>query len=157
MNKKDIHQKLEQAFGPLTESNWKQMAQQRQKEASWRKHSQRIALAVLRSLRTQQITQVRLSEMLDVTPQQVNKWLRGKENLTLDTISKLEDVLNLELLQITGKAKYTTVNASASLKRNFTHVYSPAHEPFRAIYETKVIPMKSISPITSKSSLTCYG
>jgi transcriptional regulator with XRE-family HTH domain len=38
--------------------------------------------------------------MLGVSPQQVNKILKGSENLTLDTIEKIELVLGIELITV---------------------------------------------------------
>jgi len=36
--------------------------------------------------------------VLEVSPQQVSKILKGKENLTLATIAKIEEVLGIEIL-----------------------------------------------------------
>lgn len=67
---------------------------------AWLKKSAAIALAVLRRLRALGITQKDLADQLGISAQQVSKLLKGKENLTLETISKLEAVLAIELALI---------------------------------------------------------
>ena len=64
----------------------------------WLRESQRIALKVLDRLDALHWTQKKLAEKMRVSPQQVSKIVKGKENLTLDTLTKLEDVLNIKLL-----------------------------------------------------------
>lgn len=72
--------------------------QWRRANRAWLKKSQGIALNILRTLREKQMSQKQLAEALSVSPQQVNKWIKGKENFTLETISKLEAVLATDLL-----------------------------------------------------------
>lgn len=80
------------------DESWMQEAEQRQENKGWLKHSQKIAIKVLRTLRDKNIKQKQLAEMLGVSPQQVNKIVKGKENLTLETISKIEDALGISLI-----------------------------------------------------------
>ena len=49
------------------------------------------------------MTQKSLAAKLDVSPQQVNKILKGHENLTLETISRIEEALGMELVTIITK------------------------------------------------------
>ena len=79
-------------------SNWIEEAKQRQKNKSWLKHSQKIAIKVLKTIKEKGIKQKQLAEMMNVSPQHINKIVKGRENLTLETISKLESVLNLKLI-----------------------------------------------------------
>ena len=79
-------------------SNWLEKAKNRQKNKEWLKHSQKIAIKVLRTLREKKIKQKQLAVMIGVSPQYVNKIVKGKENLTLDTISKLEQALGIKLI-----------------------------------------------------------
>ena len=39
-------------------------------------------------------------EMMGVTPQYINKVVKGKENLTLETITKIEQVLGITLIEV---------------------------------------------------------
>lgn len=79
-------------------SNWIDEAKQRQDNKTWLKHSQKIAVKVLKTLKEKGIKQKQLAEMMSVSPQQINKIVKGKENLTLDTISKIESVLEINLI-----------------------------------------------------------
>jgi len=64
----------------------------------WLRASQDIAFMVLEKLDELGWTQKKLAEKMEVSPQQVNKIVKGSENLTLETIVKLQNVLNLPLL-----------------------------------------------------------
>ncbi len=156
MNKEEIHEKLEQAFGHLAESNWREKALQRQRNKAWLKHSRKIAVAVLRSIRAQQITQVQLAAMLGVTPQQVNKWLKGNGNFTLETISKLESALNLELVQITGTPKSRKIPVLKEYEKNLNYEIVKLRR-FKTLGETKVIPINISRTVSSDTSLSSYG
>jgi hypothetical protein len=39
---------------------------------------------------------------MGVSAQQINKWCKGGENFTFETIAKLEDALKIELMHVTG-------------------------------------------------------
>jgi transcriptional regulator with XRE-family HTH domain len=62
--------------------------------------SGRIALNIITSLKNQGKTQKDLAEMMEVSPQQISKILSGKENITLDTICKIEEALGVELIEV---------------------------------------------------------
>lgn len=90
-----------------TKSDWIEKANKRQDNKEWLKHSQKIALKVLRTLRKEKISQKSLAERIGVSPQYVNKIVKGKENLTLETISKLEKALAIDLMGISEASKKT--------------------------------------------------
>lgn len=62
------------------------------------KESKRIAISVLSALREKGISQKDLAELISVTPQYVSKLIKGKQNLTLDTIIILQDALDIQIL-----------------------------------------------------------
>lgn len=62
------------------------------------KESKRIAIKVLSALKEKGISQKYLAELINVTPQYVSKLVKGKQNLTLDTIIILQDTLNIQIL-----------------------------------------------------------
>jgi len=95
-NKKELLDKL----APPGISKWEEAAKIREKNQAWLTRSQDIALKVLRSLRQQQMSQRRLAELFGCSPQHVNKLVSGKENLTLETISRLEAILNIRLMSV---------------------------------------------------------
>lgn len=86
-------------------SPWQAEAQYRADNKTWLRRSQAISLAILRRLRELKITQKDLAERMKVSPQQINKWVKGTENFRLETISKLEEALQFELIDIVGTAK----------------------------------------------------
>lgn len=101
MTKNDILEKLNQVVSsePI---KWHADSEFRSKNKKWLKRSQAVALKVLRTLRENGLSQKDLAERLNVSPQQVNKWVKGNENFTFETISKIEDALQIELMSITG-------------------------------------------------------
>jgi transcriptional regulator with XRE-family HTH domain len=86
------------------DESWLQEANQRQENRGWLKHSQKIAVKVLRTIREKGIKQKELALMLGVSPQQVNKIVKGKENLTIETIFKLENALGVSLIFTNSKS-----------------------------------------------------
>lgn len=81
-----------------TPSKWREEAEWRRDNWSWLRHSQKIAVKVLLQMKQEGLTQKALAERMDCTQQYVSKILKGKENMSLDTLSKLEDALNISLV-----------------------------------------------------------
>jgi|688.fasta_scaffold700466_2 transcriptional regulator with XRE-family HTH domain len=79
-------------------SNTLQNLKERKKNRAVLRESQSIAFKVVQRLDTLKWTQKKLAENLDVSPQQVTKIISGKENLTLETLVKLQTVLEIPLL-----------------------------------------------------------
>jgi transcriptional regulator with XRE-family HTH domain len=108
-------EEIEQTLNELSAGNsdWRQRAEERRKNRSWQKLSARIAFRVLDELKHQNRTQVELAEQLGISPQAVNKWLKGKENFTLESIFKLESALGITLLSVPKR------NGSVVHSKNF--------------------------------------
>lgn len=81
-------------------SGWLGDAKWRIENEGWLKHSQSIALAILRTLRANKISQKELAERIGVSPQQISKIVKGGENLTLETIAKIESALGIPLILV---------------------------------------------------------
>ena len=64
----------------------------------WLKESQEIALKILEKLGEIGLTQRQLAQRLGVSPQQVTKFVSGKENMTLATQKKLQEILDIPIL-----------------------------------------------------------
>jgi DNA-binding XRE family transcriptional regulator len=62
------------------------------------RESQQIAMKVLKKLDELGWTQKDLAKAMDVSPQQVNKIVKGQENLTIETQIKLQTILNVPVL-----------------------------------------------------------
>ncbi len=93
-----------------TPSKWREEAEWRRDNWSWLQHSQKIAVKVLLQMKKQGLTQKALAERMDCTQQYVSKILKGKENLSLETLSKLEDALGLVLIN-DEESEYTSIVA----------------------------------------------
>jgi len=87
-------------------SGWLEKAQWREENKQWLDRSTKIAIKILSVLRNNRKenrlpnSQKDLAELMGVSPQQVNKMVKGTENLTLETISKIEKALGIQLMEI---------------------------------------------------------
>lgn len=95
---KDLKEKLAKITGPEP-SAWREEAEFRFKNRKWLKYSGNIALRILAAIEDREdLSQTKLAELINVTPQYISKILKGHENLTLETIAKLSEALNVELI-----------------------------------------------------------
>ena len=86
-------------------SGWLDKAIWREENEVWLDKSAKIAIRILREIRLQKnngMTQRKLADALNVSAQYINKVVKGNENLTLETISKIEQVLDITLIEIPG-------------------------------------------------------
>lgn len=79
---------------------WDEKTAFRTENRNWLRKSQEIAIKINGVIRELGISQKDLAALLKVSPQQVNKILKGQENLTLETIGKLENALGTTLITI---------------------------------------------------------
>lgn len=84
----------------------KMRAEKRKANRTWLKMSQDIALAIHYHLRKSGGTQKELAEKLGVSTAYVTKLLKGNENLTVETICKLQDALGEELVAVCRPYEY---------------------------------------------------
>ncbi len=89
--------KLEKHKSP-TPSHWREEAEYRLKNKSWLRHSQHIAVKMLERMEELGMTQQALANRLNCTQQYVSKVLKGRENLSLETLTKIEETLGLHLI-----------------------------------------------------------
>jgi len=87
-------------IGTEEDSNWIEEAKQDIRQSRIRQKSWKVALRVLTLLREKGMSQTDLAEQMKVSRQQVTKIVKGKENLTLETIDKLEQALGETLLDV---------------------------------------------------------
>ena len=81
-----------------TSSKWRDEAIWRRENKAWLRHSQRIAVKLLSYMKRENLTQNAMAERMNCTQQYVSKILRGTENLTLETLSKLEEAMQTQLI-----------------------------------------------------------
>ena len=96
---KQISEQLEILSKYEVNTDWREKAIWRRNNRQWLRYSQFIAMMVLKRLEELGYTQKQLAEKLGCSAQYVSKIVKGSENLTLETISKLEQVLDLDILK----------------------------------------------------------
>ena len=95
--KQEILQFLEE-HQSKTPSKWREEAQWRKENRDWLRYSQRIAILLLFYMKREGLTQAAMAERIGCTQQYVSKLLKGTENLTIETIAKIERVTNQKLM-----------------------------------------------------------
>ena len=80
------------------------------------RRSHAIAFEVLEALDEKKLTQKKLAAIMNVTPQYVNNIVKGRENLTLETIAKLEKALGIELMTIVKFQRKVTEISKQTVK-----------------------------------------
>lgn len=81
---------------------------------SWLDKSAMVAVNILEALKTKGWSQKDLAQKMKVSAQQVNKILKGQQNLTFETISKLEAALEISLMEIIDYKPLAEIKTSAT-------------------------------------------
>jgi transcriptional regulator with XRE-family HTH domain len=84
----------------IPDTEWLAEAQWRQDNEAWLDISFKIAVKIASTLKQKNITQKELAEKMACSPHFVSTLLKGSENLTLETICKLEKALEIKLISI---------------------------------------------------------
>lgn len=87
---------------PSTPSKWRENAEWRMQNKSWLRYSQHIAMMMLDKMEEMNMSQKRLSELMGCSQQYVSKVLKGQENLSLETTSKIEESLGIQIFPISA-------------------------------------------------------
>ena len=82
-----------------TPSKWREKAAWRNANKSWLRYSPRIAMMMLDKMEELGLTQKALAERMGCSQQYASRVLKGTENLSIETISKIESALELEILE----------------------------------------------------------
>lgn len=82
-----------------TPSRWRENAEWRMENKSWLRYSQRIAKMMLDRMEELGLTQKSLAVKMGCSQQYISRVLKGTENLSIETISKIEFALELEILE----------------------------------------------------------
>lgn len=99
----DMNQKtseLLESHQSETPSKWREEAEWRRANSAWLRHSQHIAVRVLCYMKRESLTQSAMAERIDCTQQYVSKLLKGTENLSLETLTKLKLVMGEKLIVV---------------------------------------------------------
>ena len=118
---KNVQKTLDSLASPIP-SKWREKAEWRKANRQWLKKSQKIALTILECLSLNKIKQKELSKKLGVSEQYISRILKGSENLSLETISKIESALGIEIISI------NTYSAQQALIPKWQNIVTPNFE-----------------------------
>lgn len=142
MSKQDRLERFEKLI-EAKPSNFLEKFNEIKKNKEWLDKSAKIAIKVLVTLKEKKWTQKDLAFKLGVSPQQVNKIIKGKENLTLETICKLESVLGVTFVDTFEfsdtkniKVNATKLNYGVKIKEEISSGFSRISKHYRP-YKTK--------------------
>lgn len=95
MNK--VAEKL-RLYKSATPSRWREEAEYRVTNREWLRYSRQIAMMMLDKMEELSLTQKALANRMGCSQQYVSKILKGQENLSIETLCKIENALQLSLL-----------------------------------------------------------
>lgn len=104
MSTNNIKNKLKRVS--KSDNTWIKKAKYRQENKAWLDISFAIAVKIMSQLEENKKTkefpksQKELAEAFGSSPQYINKLLKGTENLQLETITRIERILNIHLIQV---------------------------------------------------------
>ncbi len=81
------------------ESGWHKDVEERLRNKLWQDKAFDIALTLLKYKDAYKLNQAELARKIGVSKQYINRILQGKENLTLETICKIEGALQIKLIE----------------------------------------------------------
>jgi ribosome-binding protein aMBF1 (putative translation factor) len=144
MKNKEMSNKLE-ALVSKTPSKWIEESNKRFEDKEGLRYSQQVAVRILRTLREKKLSQKDLADLLNVTPQTVNKWVKGSENFGFFTIGKIEKALDIKLMHIYENNNSVVLSSSNVITiSNQLHSYlNKIEETMKADKETKDIPLNT--------------
>ena len=77
------------------------LAKQRRANKKLRRAAQKVSILILKRLKELGLSQRDLAEKMKVSPQLVNKWVKGKENnFSLDLLLRIGEVIGINLFEI---------------------------------------------------------
>ncbi len=99
----------------INKNSWSKDADHRLKNRKWLRYSSNIARRILAAIEDKEdFSQANLARLLGVSPQHISKIVKGKENLTLETIASFSTVLGTELISFPEYKYSTSFNQIAS-------------------------------------------
>ena len=96
-------QKLQQ-HQSATPSRWRGEAEARRQNREWLCYSQQIAMRMLDKMEAENLTQKQLAERMGCSQQYISKILKGRENLSLETLCKIDTALGIDILSDFSRA-----------------------------------------------------
>lgn len=75
----------------------------------WRKDMVILAIKISAALKRKRLTQKQAAALLEISPQAFNKIMKGRQNMTIGTIRKIEQALDISLISLKHQDKKPAV------------------------------------------------
>ena len=96
-----VTEKLKKLCGN-NQSEWRKKAEWRNENRFWLKKSGMIALSILNIMEKKGISKESLAKSLNISIDDLHKYLSGNENMDLKTICAFEKILDTDIIEING-------------------------------------------------------
>lgn len=96
MNKANEYLSRHQSASP---SKWRENAQWRRENDKWLRYARFITMRTMQAMDEQSVTQVELARRMGCSQQYVSNLLKGSSNMTLETISRIEEALDIDIVE----------------------------------------------------------
>jgi ribosome-binding protein aMBF1 (putative translation factor) len=93
-------------------SKWKEKVEFRKANKATLRQAAKVALRLLDALEEKGWSQAQLARELEVTPQQVSKWVKGQGDFKFSTIDKLEKILGITMHAVLAEGEFVTTEAA---------------------------------------------
>lgn len=118
-----------------TPSKWREAAEWRRKNEKWLKYARVITMKTMQAMDKQSVTQSILAKRMGCSQQYVSNLLKGSSNMTLETISRIETALNIDLI---GSALSSLVDGYDSTESSSRTCYlNDVEQPALAHFEER--------------------
>jgi transcriptional regulator with XRE-family HTH domain len=142
-----------QKIASSNQSNWVEETGKQLSKAGVQNKARKIALRVLHILRDKGMTQSELAERMGVSRQHVTKIVKGQENITLETIDKLELALDTTLITITSAKEIepeSQISLSGSVLLEYNQQIAELIKHLK-LWQSKKSTIQVLSPYIKKS------
>ena len=103
------------ALSTKSNENWLEIANELERDEAWLDKSAKIAFSVLDLLKKKNMTKQELADKMGVKAQYVSRIVKGTENLTLETISKLEIALDAQIIEVEDTSSVIVAEPAVSV------------------------------------------
>jgi len=125
---------------------------------SWLDKSSMVAVNVLETLKHKGWSQKDLATKMNVSAQQINKIVKGQQNLTFETVAKLEEALEISLMEIIDYKPVSDIKTSAIQIKSASKTLTVEYEkPRRKIPSTGKTQMKVVHKMSYLESNNKYA
>lgn len=115
-----------------------------EEELKQRESRMTIASKIAKALKNQNMFQKSFALLLDKRPSEISKWLSGKHNFTIDTLSDIEGILNIQQLKRNEEFSFEskigqrlTITVKASDKGTFVSQNKQSSYTYKCDYYTR--------------------